>query len=250
MGSAKQIDINCDVGEHPGTDHDVHLMPLISSCNIACGGHVGDRASVEATVRAALAQGVAIGAHPSYPDRTGFGRQAIEIGTDPLLESLLAQIQLVVDGAAACGGEIAHIKPHGALYNVAADCERTSECIVQAARQAAPDAKLFGLAGSVTEQVARGAGVAFVPEAFADRRYLANGRLRPRAEPGAVIHDPLVAAEQAVSIARDAVVACGETQIPVQVRTLCVHGDNQQAVEILMAINRRFEEEKVARACP
>ena len=239
---SRVIDINCDLGEHADRGHDAALMPWITSCSVACGGHAGDRDSVEATVEAALAHGVAVGAHPSFPDREGFGRRKLAVGLDQLFETLCVQLQLVVDVAAALGGSVAHVKPHGALYNLAADCEQTSDCVLRALRQVCPEAQLFGLAASVTQRVALDVGHPFVPEAFADRRYLPTGRLLPRSYPDALIAEPAAAAAQAMAIlAVDA---------PTVARTLCVHGDHPRAVEVLMAIDQQLAEQGVQKACP
>ena len=233
-----RIDLNADLGE--GYD-DGALMPFLTSVNVACGGHAGDAATMTATIAAARAHGLAIGAHPSYPDRESFGRR--ELGLEPAqIEATVAeQVRALAAIATGAGAELVHVKPHGALYNVAARDLRTARAVVRAVRAVAPTLRLVGLAGSLLVEVATEAGLATAGEAFADRRYTANGSLAPRSIAGALIADPLEAAEQAVRIVREReVIAIGGERIVVHAQTLCLHGDSPGAADIARAVHDRL----------
>jgi UPF0271 protein len=211
------IDLNCDMGELEDAAHEAGLMEYITSANIACGGHAGDDETMERTARLALARGVRIGAHPSYPDRAHFGRVEVAL-------SAVEQIERLERVAQKLGARLTHVKPHGALYNVAARNEEVARAIGIAAARWRADATLFGLAGSAALDVWRGMGLTAAAEAFADRRYEADGSLRSRHFGDALITDPGEAAAQAVRLARGGAV-----------QTICVHGDTPHAVEILKA---------------
>jgi UPF0271 protein len=222
------IDLNADLGE--GGAYDRELLGVVSSCNIACGGHAGDAASMRATVRAATAGGVAIGAHPSYPDRAGFGRAAFCTTREDLEKSIINQLDNIQRIIADEGAILAHIKPHGALYNDAAADAALARLFVDAARQCAIDAAVVGPPDSELQKAASSAGVAFIAEAFVDRVYLANGTLVPRSEPGAVHTDLNTITSQAVSLAiHQRVTARDGTILALAADTLCLHGDTPNA---------------------
>jgi 5-oxoprolinase (ATP-hydrolysing) subunit A len=218
------IDLNCDMGELEDAAHEAALMEYITSANIACGGHAGDESTMERTARLALAQGVRIGAHPSYPDRANFGRVEIALPAPAIEEAVREQIAWLERIVTKLGGQIAHVKPHGALYNVAARDETVARAIGAAVAGWNARAIVFGLAGSLALEVWRGMGLPVAAEAFADRRYEADGSLRSRKFADALITDPAEASAQALRFAREG-----------KVQTICVHGDTPGAVAILKA---------------
>jgi UPF0271 protein len=223
------IDLNCDLGE--GCPFDAELMQLITSANIACGGHAGNDETMATTIRLAIANGVAIGAHPGYPDRENFGRQPLNLRTDVLSSLISGQIQRIKRIADSLGAEVSHVKPHGALYNQAAADSSIAQAVIDAVAAADGSLVLFGLANGLLIGMAQKAGLRTVGEAFADRRYLSNGRLAPRSTPGAVIEDPEAAAEQALRIARrEPIPTIDGGSIVVQADTICLHGDGVNAV--------------------
>lgn len=208
------IDLNCDLGEGAGTDAD--LIPLVTSANVACGGHAGDAATALATLELAKAHGVRAGAHPGYPDRANFGRVETRCSLKDLLAECLAQVGALAALAHSIGWKLSHLKPHGAMYHRAATDECTARAVVTVAGQ-------FGLAvvGLPKSELAiecSRVGAAFVAEGFADRRYRRDGALVPRGEPGAMIEDVGEAVDQVEWLVRE----CG-------VRTVCVHGDTAGA---------------------
>jgi UPF0271 protein len=221
------IDLNCDVGELDDAAHEAALLNYVTSANIACGGHAGDAATMERTVRLALACNVRIGAHPGYPDRGNFGRVEMAMSAAEIESAVRGQIDRLEAVVRRLGAEIAHVKPHGALYNLAAHDSETARAIGRAVFQWNPRATVFGLAGSPALGLWREMGLPVAAEAFADRRYEPDGSLRSRAFPDALIADPREAAAQALRFAR-----AGQAQ------TICVHGDTPGAVAILRACRR------------
>jgi 5-oxoprolinase (ATP-hydrolysing) subunit A len=218
------IDLNCDMGELEDAEHEAALMEYITSANIACGGHAGDEETMERTARLALARGVRIGAHPSYPDRTNFGRVELAMPPAEIEAAVRGQIERLERVVAKLGGRIAHVKAHGALYNVAARNHVVARAIGAAVMGWDAQAIVFGLAGSSALEVWRDMGLAVAAEAFADRRYELDGSLRSRQFADALITDPRQAAAQALRFAREG-----------QAQTICVHGDTPRAVQILEA---------------
>ncbi len=218
------IDLNCDMGELEDAAHEAALMQFISSANIACGGHAGDESTMERTTRLALDRGVRIGAHPGYPDRANFGRIEMQMPPDEIVRSLVEQMERLNTVVRRLGGVIVHVKPHGALYNVAVKNAEVARAIGEAVVRWNKDAIVFGLAGSPMLDIWRGMGLRAAGEAFADRRYEPDGTLRPRKFPDALITNPQEAAAQAVILAR-----AGNAE------TICVHGDTPGAVAILRA---------------
>jgi UPF0271 protein len=224
------IDLNADLGE--GDAWDDELLEIVSSCNIACGGHAGDELSMRKTVAAAKANGVAIGAHPGYPDRKGFGRRSEFLTGDALLRSLVTQIRNLVAIATEHGEELSHVKPHGALYNDAVNDRALADIVTAAIAEAAPDTALVGLPDSELENAATAADLVFVGEGFVDRAYKPDGQLVSRSEPGAV-HDGLeLVLPQAVALVG-------------KVDTLCIHGDTPGAAEVARAVRSELEAQGV-----
>jgi UPF0271 protein len=218
------LDLNCDMGELEDAPHEAALMEYITSANIACGGHAGDEASMERTARLAMARGVRIGAHPGYPDRANFGRIAIPMPAAEIERTVRQQIERLDAVVRSLGGRIVHVKPHGALYNVAVRDAEVAGAIARGVAAWDPRVTLFGLAGSPMLDVWRQMGFEVAAEAFADRRYEPGGSLRPRRFPDALITDPREAARQALRFAREG-----------QAQTICIHGDTPGAVDILKA---------------
>jgi len=240
----KQIDLNCDVGESYGAYRlgaDDALMPWITSANVACGYHAGDPLVMDETVRLAVRHGVGIGAHPGFPDLLGFGRRAMQLAPGEVENYVLYQVGALAAFARAAGAELAHVKPHGALYNVAARDVEMARAVVRGVARAGSDLILVGLAGSALLEAAREAGLAVASEGFADRAYNPDGTLRSRRLPGALLESPAAAAEQALRIARDGTVTAhtGE-EVSLHVDTICLHGDTPAAVEIAQAIRHRL----------
>ncbi|MEM1391561.1 MAG: 5-oxoprolinase subunit PxpA [Pseudomonadota bacterium] len=234
-----KIDLNADLGE--GAPYDEALMSVITSCNIACGGHTGDDASMRTALALAKRHGVSAGAHPSFPDRETFGRSSSALSGAALEDTLSAQVLALKRLADEIDMSLTHLKPHGALYNMAASDERLSNSIINVLNSALPGANLVGPPGSAMQKRTAANGVEFVAEGFADRAYEADGRLRDRALSGAVILDPDVQAEQASQMTFDQSVTAftGET-LDLPIRTICVHGDTPGAYESAKLIRERL----------
>jgi UPF0271 protein len=242
----KRIDLNCDLGELPQAVFDGTqdaLMGSITSANVACGGHAGDERTMEATIRQAARQGVCVGAHPGFPDPANFGR--LELALTPAQISDAVQRQLVrLDRIARrCGATLRHVKPHGALYNLAARDPAVARAIAEGVARWRRDVVLVGLAGSAMLEAFRQRGFDVAAEAFADRGYESDGHLRSRKLPGALIDDPQAAAAQALHIAQHhRVVAVDGSEIPVDAQTICLHGDRPGCVPIAAAVAARLRE--------
>ncbi len=232
--------MNADLGE--GDPYDAELLTIVSSCNIACGGHTGDPASMAETLLAAIDNGVAVGAHPAYPDREGFGRRSGFMRGDGLYRSLSEQVTALVDLAGELGAKLVHIKPHGALYNDAVHDEELADIVARVTSEAPGDAALVGMAGTEMESAASRHGLRFLAEAFIDRAYEPDGTLVSRSEPGAVHSELPVVTNQAVSLALDGQVTArnGDT-VAVKADTLCVHGDTPAAATIARAVRDVLE---------
>jgi len=239
------IDLNCDMGEGAGADEE--LMPLVSSANVACGGHAGDEVSMRATVRLARRHGVAVGAHPSYPDRAGFGRERLARAPADVRADVVAQVRALLAVCREEGVALVHVKPHGALYNAAAADAELAHAIGEAVREIDPGLVVVCLAGSPMVGLVRGMGLACAEEAFADRGYTARGTLVPRGQPGALLVDPATVAERASRLARErSVKAADGTVVPVAADTLCVHGDTPGASALARAVRERLLADGVA----
>lgn len=220
-----RIDLNADLGEGCGSDE--ALLDVVTSANVACGWHAGDAATMEATVRAAHARGVAIGAHPSYPDREHFGRRELERSAGEICDDVTAQLRVLDGIARRCGARLVHVKAHGALYNRAARDRVVADAISRAVAAFDPRLSLVGLAGGAQIASARAFGLRAIPEVFADRGYADDGTLIPRGAPGAMVEDAAGAASAALAFVKRGI---GET--------ICVHGDGPHALEFAHAIRR------------
>jgi 5-oxoprolinase (ATP-hydrolysing) subunit A len=244
-----RIDINCDMGESFGVyrlGRDEEVMDYISSANIACGWHAGDPLVMEQTVRLAREKGVAVGAHPGYPDLMGFGRRRMELSPAEIEAYFLYQMGALAAFAKAHGLPLQHLKAHGALGNVAfADLE-VSKTIARTAARYDRDLIFVALAGTVMVQAAKEVGVRYVEEAYADRVYNPDGTLQSRKIPGSVIHDPEKAALQALTIVREGYVTAHDgTRVSIQPGTLCVHGDTPGAIAILQKIKEELRKASI-----
>ncbi len=217
------------------------LMPLVSSCSIACGGHAGDAETMRATARLAMRHGVSVGAHPSYSDREGFGRRSPAIDPDKLAHELKSQIANLLSILENDRIPMRHIKPHGALYNDAAKDEALAAIITRAAGAIASGVVIVGPPGSKIEAAAKAAGIGFAAEGFVDRRYQPDGALTPRNEAGAIIDDIAMRADQALTIARGDNLTLVNGTLRLDVETLCIHSDSPGAVETAKAARVALE---------
>ena len=240
-----RIDLNADVGESFGAysiGYDDGLMRSITSANVAAGFHAGDPSVLRMTIRTARAHGVSVGAHPGFPDLAGFGRRAMSLSPAEAEDAVLYQVAAVAGVAAAEGVRLQHVKPHGALYNMAARDRRLADAIARAVAAYDRSLLLFGLPGSELLAAGRAAGLRVAAEGFADRAYEADGSLTPRAKPGAVIHDAEVVVARAIRMAAErSVAAIDGTPVRLEVDTLCVHGDTPDAGGLAASLRARLE---------
>ncbi|MGI9233592.1 MAG: LamB/YcsF family protein [Woeseiaceae bacterium] len=238
------IDLNSDLGE--GDAYDDEILRIVTSCNVACGGHAGDQGSMAATVRAAMINGVNVGAHPSYPDREGFGRVSGILAGDELYAALTEQVTSLADIAVQLGARLTHVKPHGALYNDAiADSER-ADVIARVVADMHGELAFVGMANTELQTAAERHGLEFIAEAFVDRAYEADGTLVSRSEPGAVHAELSLIATQAVGLAKKGrVTARNGKVIEVPADTLCIHGDTPGAAEAARAVRDVLEHQGV-----
>ena len=230
-----QIDLNADVGESIGDDEGV--MPFVSSANIACGFHAGNPQVMRSTAQLAQSLGVSIGAHPSFQDRDGFGRREMQISTAELERLVAYQIGALAMVASALGTRLNHVKPHGALYNMAARDVAMADAVARAVQTVDASLVLYGLSGSQLVAAGERAGLAVASEVFADRGYRADGSLAPRGAPGAVLTDVADVAQRAVDMATgQGVVSVDGTTIRVKADTICIHGDTPGAAALARAV--------------
>lgn len=238
----KTIDLNCDMGEVPeaiadGTQE--ALLQSVTSANIACGGHAGDLATMRTTIEQALRAGVAVGAHPGYPDRENFGRLELKMSSHEVADSVYNQVRALAEVAKGCGARIVHVKPHGALYNQAVKNRELAVAIAAGVARWNSGVVMVGLAGSPMLDVFRQAGFSVAAEAFADRRYEPGGTLRSRKFDDALLRDPEVAARQALAmVERGTVTANDGSQVPIAAQTICIHGDTPGATKIAAEVAR------------
>jgi UPF0271 protein len=226
-----KIDLNCDMGESFGRyslGNDEAIMPFITSANIACGLHAGDPLVMRQTVRLAKQYGVAIGAHPGWPDLQGFGRHQMSLTPDEAEAFILYQIGALAAFAKAEDGALHHVKPHGALYNQAAQDKALASAIARAVKRFSVDLILVGLAGSGLVEAGVEAGLKVANEGFPDRNYNSDGTLISREQADAIIESPEEVAAQAVRLAQEGIIFDGQR---IRIDTLCLHGDNQYAVQ-------------------
>ena len=244
------IDLNADVGESFGARRlgdDEPLFAYVSSANVACGFHAGTPAVIAATIEAAMAHQVAVGAHPSYPDPAGFGRKTMHLSAGELRSVILYQLGAVEGIARSYGIKLSHVKPHGALYNDAATNAALAQSIAAAVASFDRNLILVGLAGSALLSAGKNAGLRVAAEAFCDRTYEDNGLLRSRAHADAILHEEAEVVRQAVEIATmQRVQSVSGRTLPLQAQTLCVHGDNPEAVRFAKAVREALSEAGVA----
>jgi UPF0271 protein len=244
-GLPRWIDLNADVGESRealADGREEGILRVVSSANVACGGHAGDQETMAGVIAIASRLGVSVGAHPGYPDRAGFGRDSMGMAADAIEAVVFEQLRALGAVAGRLGCEVVHVKPHGALYNDAARDRAVAAAIARGARRWNRDVVLVGLAGSAALDVFVSEGFRAVAECFADRAYEADGSLRSRRLPGALIAEPEKAAEQAVSIARRGyAIAHGGEKVPVAADTMCIHGDSPGAIAIATAVRAALE---------
>jgi len=239
------IDLNADLGE--GCDTDEMLLTLVSSANIACGWHAGDAQTMRNCVRWAMQNHVAIGAHPSFPDRENFGRSNMQLPPEEIINGMLYQLGALDAIIKAEGGRMSHVKPHGALYNQAAKDAVLANAICAAVRSFNPDLAVFGLAGSELIAAARHADLVAVEEVFADRAYQADGSLVSRTQPGAMIEEEAQAIAQTISLVRDKqVTAIDGSTVKVNAQTVCLHGDGAHALDFARTIRARLKQEGIS----
>jgi UPF0271 protein len=248
----KRIDLNCDMGESYGAwkmGDDAAVMPYITSANVACGFHGGDPATIRKTVRLALDNGVAIGAHPSLPDIMGFGRRTMRISPQEMYDLVVYQAGAVEAFARAAGAKLHHIKCHGALYNMAANDEGLSDAMVRAAKDLS--AMLYVLSRSRNFEIAKRAGIPVCGEVFADRGYSDDGTLAPRDQPGGMIEEADKAVKQALAMVEEGyVTSLSGKRVPVAADTLCIHGDQPGAAAFAKALRRAFTERNIEVGAP
>ncbi len=241
----KTIDLNADAGESFGRwqlGHDEALFPLLTSVNLATGFHAGDPRVMLRSIRLAKKHGVAVGAHPGFPDLVGFGRRDMAITPEEAYTDVLYQIGAISAFLRVEGLTLHHVKPHGALYLRMLRDEGLAQAVAQAVKDYDPNLPLVLLGGTPMEEAARAVGARYVREAFPDRAYLSDGRLAPRSMEGALIRDPKRAAERAVAMVLEGEIeALDGGRVRVQAETLCVHGDNPEAVEIARAVRAALE---------
>lgn len=236
----KKIHLNCDLGE--GGSHDAQLMPLISACNIACGGHAGNQESMRETLQLAVENGVKIGAHPSYPDKENFGRRSMKISAEELSQTLLEQMESLQQHAESEGGKLEHVKAHGALYHDVAKDEKIAEIFLKNVCDFGKKLKIYTPENSVLAGIAD-TGTELVFEAFADRNYNPDHSLVSREMPNALITDKKLVFDHLFSMFTRGEIICANGQkIPCRASTFCLHSDTPNPVEILKFLQEKLKE--------
>ncbi len=254
-GGRRRIDINGDLGEWDGggapPPGDAALMRHLTSVNVACGGHAGDAASMRATVAAALERGIVIGAHPSFPDREGFGRRPLRLPAAAIRRTVAEQIERLAEIAAAAGARVAHVKPHGALYHLAAADADVAGAVADAVAGVDGTLLVVARSGGLLIAEATRRGLATVSEVFCDRAYEASGDLVPRGIPGSLVTDPLAAAARLLGMLRDGTVeAIDGTRVAVTPETACIHGDTPGAAPFAAALRAALAAAGIAVQAP
>lgn len=244
-----KVDLNSDLGESFGAytiGLDSQVIPYVSSANVACGYHAGDPLVMDQTVAAAKAAGVAVGAHPGYPDLMGFGRRNLACSPKEVKAYVQYQLGALMAFAKAQGVKLQHCKPHGALYNMAAKDMELSLAIAEGIAEVDKDIILMGLAGSKLLEAGRKAGLRVASEVFADRAYQADGSLVPRKQPGAVIHDKDEAIARTIRmVTQGKVTAITGEEVSIDAHSICVHGDNPSAVEFVKNIREALHDQGI-----
>ena len=245
-----RVDLNCDMGESFGAYHigaDDEVFPFITSANVACGFHGGDPTVMRLTLAKARERGVAVGAHPGFPDLIGFGRRNLDVTAEDAYDLVVYQVGALMGFARAAGMELQHVKPHGALYNMAAANQKLSAAIARAVRDVDRQLVLFGLPGSHLISEGEAAGLTTAGEAFADRNYMNDGSLVSRRRPDAQVHDADEAVQRAIRMVRDGKVRSVEgNDVPLRVDTICLHGDGPHAAEFAQRLRAAFDEAGIA----
>ena len=241
-----KVDLNSDLGESFGNYRlgmDDRVLPLVNSANIACGFHAGDPAVMRKTIRLAMESGTALGAHPGLPDLVGFGRRKMDVSPDDVYAMVVYQVGALAAFAKAAGGRLQHVKPHGALFNMAAKDSALAEAVAQAIYDVDSSLILYGLSGSESIRAGEKVGLYTASEVFADRSYQEDGSLTPRSKPGAMITDEAAAIRQVLSMVRDhQVTTLSGKVIPVKADTLCIHGDGEKALLFAQRIRQALQE--------
>jgi UPF0271 protein len=240
----RKIDLNCDMGE--GFTTDALIMPLISSANIASGYHAGGGELMHETIRLAIQHGVVIGAHPSFDDKEGFGRREMLLSSDEVYQIVLDQLNIIRKAAAEEGTNLHHVKPHGALYNMAAKDAKIADAISRAIKENDASLILYGLPNSASETSAAQHGLRFYREVFSDRTYTDEGLLTPRSDPNAMIEKAEQSIEQVLQIILlETVTSTTGRKIPMKADTVCIHGDGEHAVELAQTINKALHQNNI-----
>ncbi len=240
----RSIDLNSDMGESYGPwrmGEDAGLMEVITSANIACGGHASDPQTMFETLTLARNKGVTVGAHPGYADREGFGRRIIPMSMAEIERMVAAQIGALMGVAALAGARVRYVKAHGALGNFAADDRGVADAVARATKAVDPSLALLAISGTEIEPAGRAAGLRVISEIFADRAYLPNGRLMPRSKPGAVLHDPAMIAARMVEAVATGMMPTQDGPIRLEAASICVHGDSPGALESARSVRAALE---------
>ena len=239
------VDFNCDVGE--GVDNEAQLFPFISSCNVACGGHFGDEASMVETIQRAMAHNVKIGAHPSYPDTKNFGRKVMDISASELRNSILEQLTAFQKVATKLGASVFHVKPHGALYNQMAKDANLAYLFLEVIKESGLPQRIYASFGSKIARLAEKSGVDVLYEAFADRNYQEDGSLVPRNFKDALISEPSQVLKHVLAmIKKGEVITLSRKRVRIKADTICVHGDTPTAFEILQYLSSELPKQHIA----
>ncbi|KEO84725.1 LamB/YcsF family protein [Tumebacillus flagellatus] len=245
-----RVDLNCDMGESFGVwkmGVDEQILPYITSANLACGFHAGDPATMRKSVVRALEHGIGIGAHPGLPDLAGFGRRNMDITPRDAYDMVVYQIGALYGFVRSEGGVLQHVKPHGALYNMAAKSARLSEAIAEAVYKVDPTLILFGLSGSELVKAGEAIGLRTAHEVFADRTYQQDGTLTPRSQADALITDEDTSVQQVLRMVKEGKVTSRQgADISIQADTVCLHGDGAHALEFARKIRSLLEQSEVA----
>ncbi len=243
------VDLNCDMGESFGAwkmGRDAELMDYVSSVNIACGFHAGDAGVIRNTIEMAINKGVAVGAHPGFPDLQGFGRREMKMSVREIFDIVLYQVSAVKGICESLGGKLHHVKPHGALYNQAAKDVNFSEAIAKAVKALDENLILYGLSGGFLISEAEKINLKTASEVFADRTYQTDGSLTPRSEPNALIKDAEKAAAQVLQmISEQTVTTPNGEAVSIRAETVCIHGDGEYALEFAKTIQQKLIEAKI-----
>jgi 5-oxoprolinase (ATP-hydrolysing) subunit A len=243
------VDLNADLGESAGYDDE--LLSLVTSANIACGFHAGDAGTIRKAVESARDRNVAVGAHPSLFDRQNFGRKELDVTPAEIFDAVTYQLGIFQAISEAAGVRPNHVKPHGALYNMAARDQKLADPIASAVAKVDPKLILFAPVGSALERAGKANGLQIVHEVFADRNYLSDGSLVSRARPDALLHDPGEAAARVIRMLREGKVRSVEGKdVAVEAETVCLHGDTPGAVDFARILRSRLEQEGVAIRAP